>query len=121
MMKQGRRELAGYHANLSRHLCHTVHTCVNSTFKCFKLEILFWPYLTYCFCYLQNARFYLKVYINVTFLKTIFSCLLSPSLSCCCLKHDTGFGTDRLMIGCSALSPASLAIVQLVLMRQDLP
>ena len=36
-------------------------------------------------------------------------CLLSPSLSCCCFKHDTGYECDWLMIGCSALSPASLA------------
>ncbi len=27
------------------------------------------------------------------------------------LKHDTGFECDRLMIGCSALSPASLGVI----------
>ena len=42
------------------------------------------------------------------------SCLLSPSLSCCCFKHDTGFGTEQLMIGCSALSPDSLAVLGLL-------
>ncbi len=29
------------------------------------------------------------------------------------LKHDTGFECDRLMIGCSALSPASLGVLDL--------
>ncbi len=29
------------------------------------------------------------------------------------LKHDTGFECDRLMIGCSALSPASLGMLDL--------
>ena len=38
--------------------------------------------------------------------------LSSPS--CCCFRHDTGFGTDRLMIGCSALSPASLAMLDVL-------
>ncbi len=30
------------------------------------------------------------------------------------LKHDTGFECDRLMIGCSALSPASLGVLDLL-------
>ncbi len=36
--------------------------------------------------------------------------LPSPPLP---LKHDTGFECDRLMIGCSALSPASLGVLDL--------
>ena len=54
-------------------------------------------------------------------LSTVALCLCSlqlpplSSLSCCCFRHDTGFGTDRLMIGCSALSPASLAGLDVLL------
>ncbi len=29
------------------------------------------------------------------------------------LKHDTGYECDRMMIGCSALSPASLGVLDL--------
>ncbi len=36
------------------------------------------------------------------------------------LKHDTGFECDRLMIGCSALSPASLGVLDFVLRRWEL-
>ena len=41
-------------------------------------------------------------------------CSPSPSLSCCSFKHYTGFGTDQLMIGCSALSPSSPAVLDLL-------
>ncbi len=54
------------------------------------------------------------------FLWPLCVCLLSPPLP---LKHDTGFECDRLMIGCSALSLASLRVLfigQLVLRRREL-
>ena len=44
-------------------------------------------------------------------------CLLAaelPPLFCRWFKHDTGFGTDWLMIGCSALCPASLSVLDLL-------
>ncbi len=40
-------------------------------------------------------------------------CLRSLRLPPLPLKHDTGFECDRLMIGCSALSPASLGVLDL--------
>ncbi len=48
-----------------------------------------------------------------SFLWPLCSALAAAASSPLPLKHDTGFECDRLMIGCSALSPASLGVLDL--------
>ncbi len=74
----------------------------------------YWPCI-----YLVSDR-----YQNLQYRTPLVSALAAAASSPLPLKHDTGFECDRLMIGCSALSPASLGvgrfIGQLVLRRREL-
>ncbi len=67
-------------------------------------------------------RFNTRTFFFAVLLKRITVSLVQSSLAALCLrslrlllssplKNDTGFECDRLMIGCSALSPASLCVL----------